>query len=234
MRASSQDVILFSDDDVLVNRESIAVLAESMLDDSVALVAGVDIAENGMLGTPKKPGLIRNIAGTFLGKKKPWRKTGCVVRSNMRGRYPMPVSKRVSTEWAMGYFFCIRRSLMERWNVWFDEGMQRYAYAEDLDFSIRYCAYAKTQGLSSILEPRIYVQHLAFSEWRTPSAEAVSYSVANRRRIARKVYPKRWWYLLTMGWFDTLFALTKLLADSSYSKCLLKNIYIKDSYSENA
>ena len=125
----------------------------------------------------------------------------------------------------MGYFFCVRRSLMERWNVWFDEEMTRYAYAEDLDFSIRYCTCAKKVGLSCVLEPNIYVHHLASSEWRTPSDEAVGYFVANRRRIARKVYPNRWWYPLTMGWFDTLFALTKLPSDPSYSKCLLKNVY---------
>lgn len=228
VRASSHDVILFSDDDVLVNRESIAVLAESMSNASVALVAGVDIAENGMLGTPEKPGLARDIAGTLLGMKKPWRNNGYVIRSSMRGRYPMPVAKRVSTEWAMGYFFCARRSLMERWGVWFDEGMVRYAYAEDLDFSLRYCSRATSEGFSCILEPKIYVHHLASSEWRTPPDEAVSYFVTNRRRIARKVYPARWWYLITMGWFDTLFALTKLPTDPSYSKCLLKNIYIKD------
>ena len=157
--------------------------------------------------------------------KKPWRKDGYVVRASMRGRYPMPVSRRVATEWAMGYFFCVRRSLMERWGVWFDEGMARYAYAEDLDFSMRYCACAERAGLSCVLEPAIYVHHLASTEWRTPSDEAVGYFVANRRRIARKVYPGRWWYLLTMGWFDALFALTKLPSDPSYSKCLLRNIF---------
>lgn len=224
-RASSNDVILFSDDDIVVDGESIAVLADAMSDDGLALVAGVDIAENGVHGSPAKPGLARDVVGTLLGMKKPWRRDGYVVRASMRGRYPIPVPQRVPTEWAMGYFFCVRRSLMERCDVWFDEGMMRYAYAEDLDFSMRYCACAEKAGLSCVLEPSIYVHHLASSEWRTPSDEAVSYFVANRRRIARKVYPDRWWYLLTMGWFDTLFALTKLRSDPSYSKCLLRNVY---------
>lgn len=224
-RASKYDTILFSDDDILVNEDSIAVLSEAMANKAVALVAGVDIAENGVHGNPSKPGLARDVAGLLLGMKKPWRKDGYVVHANMRGRYPMPVSERVSTEWAMGYFFCVRRSLMERWGVWFDEEMQRYAYAEDLDFSLRYCARARNEGLECVLEPRVYVHHLASNEWRTPSDEAVRYFVENRLRIARKVYPGRWWYRLTMGWFDTLFALTKLPRDAGYAKCLLRNVY---------
>ena len=224
-RASSNDVILFSDDDIIVDEDSIAVLADAMANGDLALVAGVDIAENGVHGSPTQSGLARDVVGMLLGMKKPWRKDGYVVRASMRGRYPMPVSRRVATEWAMGYFFCVRRSLMERWGVWFDEGMTRYAYAEDLDFSMRYCACAERAGLSCVLEPAIYVHHLASTEWRTPSDEAVGYFVANRRRIARKVYPGRWWYLLTMGWFDALFALTKLPSDPSYSKCLLRNIF---------
>ena len=56
----------------------------------------------------------------------------------MRGRYPAPVADMVATDWAMGYFFCVRRSCMERWDCWFDENLKRYAYAEDLDVSIRY------------------------------------------------------------------------------------------------
>ncbi len=224
-RASSSDVILFSDDDIVVDGDSIAVLADAMADDALALVAGVDIAENGVHGSPEKPRFVRDVVGTLLGMKKPWRKDGYIVRASMRGRYPMSVSRRVPTEWAMGYFFCVRRSLMERWGVWFDEGMTRYAYAEDLDFSMRYCACAEKDGLSCVLEPNIYVHHLASTEWRTPSDEAVSYFVANRRRIARKVYPGRWWYRLTMGWFDTTFALTKLPSDPSYSKTLLRHVY---------
>lgn len=109
--------------------------------------------------------------------------------------------------------------------------MTRYAYAEDLDFSLRYCAYAEKAGLSCVLEPSIYVHHLASLEWRTPSDEAVRYFVDNRRRIARKVYPRRWWYQLTMRLFDTLYALAKLPTDADYTKCLLRNVYGRRSVS---
>ena len=55
-RTSDCDVILFSDDDVLVNVDSISILTDVMDDKSYALVAGVDIDENGVWGSLKKGG----------------------------------------------------------------------------------------------------------------------------------------------------------------------------------
>ena len=226
-QASINDVILFSDDDILVNEDSMAVLAQRMVDSNRALVAGVTIAENAVHGSPKAPSLIANIAGTLLGLKKPWRKDGYVIKATMRGRYPMPVLESVPTEWAMGYFFCVRRSLMERFDVWFDESLERYAYAEDLDFSMRYCSAAKREGLSCMLEPSIYVEHLASTEWRTPSESAVRYFIDNRRHIARKIYPGQVWRIPVMTFADVFFALSQMPYDPEYARLLLKMLFFK-------
>lgn len=226
-RASNNDVILFSDDDILVNEDSMAVLAQRMMDPERALIAGVTIAENGVHGSPEAPSLITNIAGTLLGLKKPWHKDGYVIKATMRGRYPMPVQESVPTEWAMGYFFCVRRSLMERFEVWFDESLERYAYAEDLDFSMRYCSAAKREGLSCMLEPAIYVEHLASTEWRTPSESAVRYFIDNRRHIARKVYPGQVWRIPVMTFADVFFALSQMPYDPEYAKLLLRMLFYK-------
>lgn len=209
-REASSDILLFSDDDVLVDEDSIARLDALMGDSSVALAAGVDLPENGIHGTPSKPSGLRNLVGMFLGMKKPWRTDGYVIKSNMRGRYPACVFSSVPTEWAMGYFFCVRRSCMERWNCWFDESLKRYAYAEDLDFSLRYCSAAQQEGLKTLLVPDIYVNHLGSKEWRTPTDEATRYFIENRRYLSRKIYPKRWWYRIMMFWFDALFAISQI------------------------
>lgn len=147
VRHATTDTILFSDDDVLVDDNSISLLETLMSDVSVALVAGVDLSENGIHGSVRKRGFLSNLASLLLGLKKPWRKDGYVIKSNIRGRYPSVVTKTVPTEWAMGYFFCVRRSYMEHWNCWFDENLKRYAYAEDLDFSFRYCQMARGGGV---------------------------------------------------------------------------------------
>ena len=225
VQAASNDIILFSDDDIIVNKDSVTVLARKMADPSQALVAGVTISENGVHGNLKAPGLANNIIGTLLGLKKPWRKDGYVVKLTMRGRYPMPVFESAPTEWAMGYFFCIRRSLMERFDVWFDESLKRYAYAEDLDFSMRYCVAAGREGLACTLEPDIYVEHLASTEWRTPSEEAVRYFIDNRRHIVRKVYPNQGWRIPVMTAMDALFALSQMPRDTAYAKLLMRTLF---------
>ena len=226
-RASNNDVILFSDDDILVNEDSIAVLVQRMAELNQALVAGVTVSENYVHGSPKVPSLVNNIAGTLLGLKKPWHKDGYVIKSTMRGRYPMPVRESVPTEWAMGYFFCVRRSLMEQFDVWFDESLERYAYAEDLDFSMRYCSAAKREGFLCTLVPDIYVEHLASTEWRTPSEQAVRYFVDNRRHIARKVFPGQTWRIPVMTVMDILFALSPMPRDAEYARVLLRMLFYK-------
>lgn len=232
-RQATHDVLLFSDDDVLVDADSIRLLAESMYDPGVALAAGVDLPENAVHTEGLKPtGFIKDLPGVLLGLKKPWRKDGYIVRSNMRGRYPFPVERRVSTEWAMGYFFCVRRSLMQGWGIWFDESLRRYAYAEDLDFSYRYCEKAHKEGLKCVLEPSIYVNHLGSKEWRTPSEEAVSYFIGNRRYLSRKIFPGRWWYRFAMNWFDLLFALANI-RNHSYCRSLLRHIFCIESEASN-
>ena len=232
VRASNNDVILFSDDDILVNENSVAILATKMADESQALVAGVTVAENGVHGSPVAAGLLRDVGGTVLGLKKPWRNDGYVVKATMRGRYPMPVFEPAPTEWAMGYFFCVRKSLMRRWDVWFDETFERYAYAEDLDFSIRYCSEAKREGLACTLEPDIYVDHLASTEWRTPSEEAVRHFVDNRRHIVRKMYPGQGWHISLMTAMDVLFALSQITRDAEYAKCLMGALCKKEKIQE--
>lgn len=226
-RQARNDVILFSDDDVRVDERTLQLLSAAMGNDEVALVAALDAADNPHFGGGAKGSLARNVIGMLLGMKRPWRHDGYVIRSNMRGRYPENADKRVSTEWAMGFFFCVRRSCMERWDVWFDESLKRYAYAEDLDFSIRYCKYARAEGLRTVLEPALYVNHLASKEWRTPSDEAVDYFVKNRRYLAAKLYPRCWWYQITLNLYDTLFALSQYPKDSEYGSSILRHVWCR-------
>lgn len=97
--------------------------------------------------------MIKSISGTILGMQKFWRKDGYVIKSNMRGRYAPGIESDVKTEWAMGYFFCVRKSVIACMDHYFDEHLIRYAYAEDLDFSYRYCLEAKKKSLKTMKCP---------------------------------------------------------------------------------
>lgn len=201
LRRAGKDIVLFCDDDILVNDDSLKILYETMSREDVALAAGIHKRDN-LLYEGKKSSLVRSVGGTLFGTQKLWRKDGYVVHGSMRGRYAPEITTITPTEWAMGYFFCIRKSLCEKYEIYFDEKLRRYAYAEDLDFSLRYCAKAKKENKKSLLVPQIYINHLASKEWRTPSYEKTLYTIANRRYLSYKIYPGQFWKRWFLSWSD--------------------------------
>ena len=86
----------------------------------------------------------------------------------------------------MGYFFAVRRPLVYQWDLWFDENLTSYAYAEDLDFSLTYCKKAKERGLRCIFSPKIVVDHLGSKEYRVPSQKSIFMYVINREYLSYK------------------------------------------------
>ena len=90
----------------------------------------------------------------------------------------MVVDKETPTQWAMGYFFAVRKSLVEKWNLDWDERFLSYGYPEDLDFSFRYYRESKKEGLKCIITPDVTVKHMCSQEWReTPSKVTYMYIV---------------------------------------------------------
>lgn len=201
LRRASNDIVLFCDDDILVDENTIEILYQRMRQKNILLVAGITKDENCLFGG-NADSSIKSVFSTAIGLKKFWRKDGYVVRGSMRGRYAAAISEPSKTEWAMGYFFCIKKSFCERNDLWFDEKLIRYAYAEDLDFTLRYCRAASNQHFQTIVDPTLYVDHLASKEWRTPSRAAAFYTVINRRYLSYKIYPRRFWYRWFIKWSD--------------------------------
>ena len=210
IKAATEDVLLFCDDDILVNKETLEKLFTHISDSGVALVSAIHYHDNAIYEGAKRHNALRDFGGTLLGMKKFWRKDGYVVKSNMRGRYASGINKIENTEWAMGYFFCIKGNVLKNLDHFFDEHLVRYAYAEDLDFTYRYCAEARKLGLRTVVDPTIYVNHLASREWRVPKQEEVNYIFANRRYLSWKLFPSKRHYRIAMWWFDHLYLLTQL------------------------
>ena len=179
--AAKYDTLIMSDDDVDLEPDTVANVYDLMRRPELALIAGLNLDSG--------PAHFNRVLGKIF-MTHSWRsREGGYVTASMLGRYPERIDRELPTEWAMGYFFVIRRSLAARWGVEWDEKLVKYAYAEDLDFSMGYCRHAAQEGLECILTPRVAVHHLVSGEWRTPSYEATLFYIRNREYLRRKHRP---------------------------------------------
>ncbi len=230
---AKHDVLLFCDDDILVNDDTLKLLYEKMSREEVALVAAIDYDENPRFAQVRQNSLPKDVVASLMGMKSLKRhrsgKGGYVIKSNMRGRYAVGIRQCENTDWAMGFFFCMKKSLLDRWKIRFDEKLGRYSYAEDLDFSMRYCGKAQSQGFLTLVEPELYVNHLVSKEWRTPSDEKTFYVIANRRYLSYKNFPNRHWYRFALNWYDSLYAFSQV-KDKSYRLQLQNSIALCNRY----
>lgn len=173
---AQNDIIVFADDDIDVNTDTIANVAKIMNDSIIAMIAGIDELSG---TTSSKIGWLFGTQSFFN------RKIGHVTAS-MLGRYPDNIKHRTITQWAMGYFFAVRKTLLEKWGIRWDESLTSYAYAEDLDFSYSYYKYACKEGLACILDPDVSVRHLATLEYRIPSEKSLYMYIINREYLRCK------------------------------------------------
>lgn len=180
IRHATRELVVCSDDDVDVKKETFEIIERVMADSNIAMIAGLDI--NTQLSNKSKVGYF---VGTKSYKK---RKIGHVTAS-VFGRFPISVTNVTDTEWAMGFFFVIRRTLQIKWDIWWDEQLISYAYAEDLDFSYGYYKHAKEEKMRCIYHPEIIVTHQATKEYRVPSRKSSLMYIINREYLSYKHFP---------------------------------------------
>lgn len=170
------ETIVFADDDIDVETDTLANVDRLMHNPTIAMIGGLDRL------TRRSESNI----GYLLGTKSYFRrKTGHVTRS-MLGRYPDDLDGQTATQWAQGFFFVVRKSLIEKWGCRWDENLTSYAYAEDLDFSFSYYKHAKAEGLRCILDPTVGVNHLATLEYRIPGEKSLYMYLVNRAYLSHK------------------------------------------------
>lgn len=177
MLYASNDVIVCSDDDIDVYNDTIKNVANVMEENSIAMIAGTD--DNSSVASGK--------IGYFIGTKSyKYRNQGHVTQS-MLGRFPSKVVNQVTpTMWAMGFFFVIRKSIVDKYQLEWDEKLPSYAYAEDLDFSFMYYKCSLKEKKICVLIPDVHVKHRVSQEYRIPSAKATYMYVLNRWYLSYK------------------------------------------------
>lgn len=173
---AKEEIIVFLDDDVEVNNNTLENLYYLMKREEIAMIGVIDET------LPLSKGKFGYI---FNFKSIVNRKIGHVTLS-MHGRYPNKIKGEVSTMWAMGFCFAVKRSLLDKWNIKFDEKLKGYAYAEDLDFTYSYYKSAKKENKRCILSEKITVKHLESREYRIPEISATYRYVINREYLAYK------------------------------------------------
>lgn len=176
MDAAEHDILIFSDDDVEVDKDTLKRTFIQMGRKDVAMLGAWDEC------APPPGTKLGYLFGTRSFLK---RHQGYVTRS-MLGRYPDTIKGEVSTECVMGYYCVIRKSLAERWNIRWDEQMRGYAYAEDLDFTFGYYRNAAREHLKCILREDISVRHLGSREYRIPSENQIYRYIINRAYLCYK------------------------------------------------
>lgn len=170
------EILIFTDDDIDVSEDTIANVLDIMADTDIALIAGID----------RLTSHSSSKVGYFLGTKSFIKRNTGHVTASMLGRYPDNVIGQIETQWAQGFFFVVRKSLIEKWKCGWDEKLTSYAYAEDLDFSYGYYKHAKAEGLKCVLDERVVVEHLASLEYRIPNEKSLYMYIINRAYLSHK------------------------------------------------
>lgn len=185
LQQAKNDVIVFMDDDVRVQPDTIGNIQNIMQDSSISMIAGLDLNA----GTEKSK------LGYIFGKKSYFKRNMGHVTKAMYGRLPQKTTQRVDTQWAMGYFFVVRKSLVQKWGLDWDEKFVSYGYPEDLDFSYRYWRAAKAEGLQCIIDPTVSVYHMVSKEWRETARTVTFMQIINREYLT---------YKWNLGWSSRL------------------------------
>ena len=123
------------------------------------------------------------------------------LMKELLGRYPDNVTAITPTQWAMGYFFTVRKSLCDLQGIKWDETLSSYAYAEDLDFSFSYYRAVAASGFRCILDPGVRVKHMVSREYRIPSRQSTWMYVVHRRYLSYK-HGLGWRSRAAMNWCD--------------------------------
>lgn len=218
------DIIVFMDDDIEFFNETFFTVQQIMENDKISMIAGLDAKNQNKTEKNSFLGYL------FLFKSFRHRNIGHVTIS-MRGRFPKTISNQCQTRWAMGFFFVVRRSNVEKWSLCFCELFRKYAYAEDLDFSYSYYLKSNDCGLSCVINPNVIVIHNCTKEYRIPTKEMIYMNIFHRVYLNYK-YNKSFLGMVAVTWSNIGLMLESIIKKQNpfiWGKAIIDSIrYRKD------
>lgn len=177
------DIVVFCDDDVVFLNDFIKYVNERMIEKTVMVACYDQLTIKDVKKADRGLNFIRPI---FLRGKRNMDR-GYVCSRACVGGYPY-TEGIVTTEWAMGYFFAVRKDLVSLWAMYFDEALISYGYGEDYDFTYRYSKRAKESGLETLLVSDILLEHRAVLEGRISSEKSAYMYVIHRYYLSQKLF----------------------------------------------
>lgn len=221
MSCAKYDTLIFMDDDVDVEYDTLYNVFEIFKNKNISMIAGIDSYQK---NNTSKFGYI------FGMKSRKYRFIGQVSES-MFGRFPENIedfSGRCETQWAMGFFFVVRKSLVDKWNIVWDESLTSYAYAEDLDFTFSYYKHAQQENKKCIIDSKIKVQHNCSREWRIASKKSTYMFVFNREYLSYKHF-KGAYSRIRINWANIGVLIEKIIKKDNYYD-FIKAMYYCNKY----
>lgn len=188
IKEAKGDILIFSDDDIEVEKDTLKNIKNIFFKEKdISLIGGFNIFDKDILS---KNINFKNILSCIMGKRNIFKlKEGHVVNS-IFGNFPLNVDfnkkEYIETEWAMGFFFACKKEFMELWDIYFDENLISYAYAEDLDFTYRYGLESRKQNMKMIFTSKVCVYHHCSQEYRIPDFNKTLLYIFNRRYLSYK------------------------------------------------
>lgn len=205
IKLATNDVVIMMDDDVNVQSNTIKNIKYIMSDKSISMIAANDLNSH-----KKKDG----IAGYLFFRKKMFKSKCSYVTNTILGRLPYELKSTIETEWAMGFFFVVRKSIIEENECYWDERLELYGYPEDLDFSYRYYLISKSNKLKCIITPKVQVYHMVSTEFRHTSWKTTLMYIINREYLSYK-FKKNFFDRLMIRWSNFGYFLLRLLKNDN-------------------
>ncbi|HAX03387.1 MAG: hypothetical protein A2Y45_00500 [Tenericutes bacterium GWC2_34_14] len=170
MILAKYDIVIFSDDDILLIEDTLFNTYKLLSNDRIAMIGGSDI-------NAKKN---RSFLGYLTFHKSFFKRSIGHVSFGLYGRFPNVIKSLTRTQWAMGFYFGVKKSFCQSHDVRWDEKLLSYAYPEDLIFSFEYYKKAKANKLECYFSDTVKVKHMASQTSRLPKFKTDLLMVINR------------------------------------------------------
>ena len=184
----------------------------------ISLLGGIDVLH---FQKPKRRHFLKDILSAVSGLKPlKYHKQG-VVSKGLFGYYPPYFKGMVQTEWTMGYYFAIKKSLFIKSQIMFDERLKKYGYAEDLDYSFRMFMWSKKHHYNCVLDDSVQVLHKITSEYRNEELLVYKKILVNRYYIFKKIFKNNIFrsFYFNLATFSYAHIMKKKKHNKEYIRC---------------